>query len=412
MRSATKRTRPQHEDRNLNVIVSQNSAVLRIDMNSGTILEANRSALMLSGYEERDLVGKQIGELAALPDVQVGLGDAPALSSTRSYVIHHLRKKNGAIVLVEIAAGRILPDDTEQLVLLIRDIGEISSMERALIESEEMFRNLAESSPNMIWINRGGVIVYANKQCEDTMGYTRVELYSSSFDFMCLIAPGDRKRAIANFQKHATGKEVEPFEYVCVTKSGKLIDSVIATRLITFNAGRAVLGIVTDISQLKRTENRLKVAAAELREQKKELQEKNAALREVLSQIESEKSLIKKKIVANTERLLMPLLRKLNHSIGPSGEKHLESLEKHIRDLTSSFGLNLSHKAATLSSTQIEICDMIRSGSSTKDIANQFHISVRTVDTQRNRIRKKLGISGTKTNLSSYLRLLEADALD
>ena len=56
--------------------------------------------------------------------------------------------------------------------------------EQVLRESEEKFRNLAEQSPNMIFINRGGRVVYANRRCEELMGYTREEFYAPGFDFL------------------------------------------------------------------------------------------------------------------------------------------------------------------------------------------------------------------------------------
>ncbi|MHC4157150.1 MAG: MEDS domain-containing protein [Planctomycetota bacterium] len=56
----------------------------------------------------------------------------------------------------------------------------------ALRESEEKFRNLAEQSPNMIFINKAGRIVYANERCEKLMGYDREQLCSADFDFLTL----------------------------------------------------------------------------------------------------------------------------------------------------------------------------------------------------------------------------------
>ena len=52
---------------------------------------------------------------------------------------------------------------------IFRDISERKKMEMQLKESEEKFRNLAEQSPNMIFINKGGRVVYANKKCEELM---------------------------------------------------------------------------------------------------------------------------------------------------------------------------------------------------------------------------------------------------
>jgi len=56
------------------------------------------------------------------------------------------------------------------------DITERKRTEEALRESEQTFRTLAENSPNMVFINQGGKIVYANKRCVEVMGYTLEEI--------------------------------------------------------------------------------------------------------------------------------------------------------------------------------------------------------------------------------------------
>lgn len=50
------------------------------------------------------------------------------------------------------------------------ETAEHEKAEKALKESEEKFRSLAEQSPNMIFINSRGRVVYANKKCEEAMG--------------------------------------------------------------------------------------------------------------------------------------------------------------------------------------------------------------------------------------------------
>ncbi|MCJ7577018.1 MAG: PAS domain S-box protein, partial [candidate division Zixibacteria bacterium] len=53
----------------------------------------------------------------------------------------------------------------------------------ALSESEEKFRTLSEQSPNMIFINQKGRVIYANAKCQEVMGYKKEEFYSPNFDF-------------------------------------------------------------------------------------------------------------------------------------------------------------------------------------------------------------------------------------
>jgi PAS domain S-box-containing protein len=109
----------------------------------------------------------------------------------------------------------------------------------------------------MIFINQGGKIVYANKQCEDLMGYTLDEFQDDTFDFLSLIAPEYKAIVALNFNKHLNGQEVETIEYELVTKHGERIHAILSTKLIEYDGKGAILGIVTDISERKRLEDTL-----------------------------------------------------------------------------------------------------------------------------------------------------------
>jgi PAS domain S-box-containing protein len=130
--------------------------------------------------------------------------------------------------------------------------------EKTLRESEEKFRNLADQSPNMIFIYKKDRIAYANKKCEEVMGYTREEFYTPDFDFRTLIAPESRKKIEAAFVKHMKSEDVEPYEYTIVTRDGRRIEVINAPKIIVFEGESAILGIVTDIIERKRAEEELK----------------------------------------------------------------------------------------------------------------------------------------------------------
>jgi len=138
-----------------------------------------------------------------------------------------------------------------------RELSERRHTERKLRESEEKFRNLAEQSPNMIFINSRGRVVYANRKCEEVMGYSREEFYDDEFDFLSLIDPKDVSRVQEAFGRHLAGEEVPPYEYGLLTKSMQSLDAIITTKLIKYENQPALLGIITDISARKRTERLL-----------------------------------------------------------------------------------------------------------------------------------------------------------
>jgi PAS domain S-box-containing protein len=142
-----------------------------------------------------------------------------------------------------------------------RDITENKKAEENLQESEEKFRNLAEKSPNMIFINKKGRVVYANNRCEEVMGYKREEFYSPDFNFFTLIAPESIELLKSSYSRHLKGEEMPPYEYTLITKEGKRIEAILTSKLITYEGEPAILGIITDITEHKRV-------AAELRREK------------------------------------------------------------------------------------------------------------------------------------------------
>ena len=125
------------------------------------------------------------------------------------------------------------------------------------MESEEKFRNLAEESPNMIFINHKGRVVYANKKCEEILGYSRDEFYSANFSFLSLVSPEYVETMKSSFSRHMKGEDVPPYEYVLVTRDGKRIDAIITSKIIKHKNDHALLGIVTDITERKKTERML-----------------------------------------------------------------------------------------------------------------------------------------------------------
>lgn len=134
----------------------------------------------------------------------------------------------------------------------------------ALRESEEKFRNLAEESPNVIFINKQGRVVYINGKSEELMGFTREEFYAPDFDFRTLVAPENADLVEAAFSQHMQGEDVPPYEYALVTREGERIEAIITTKLIRYKGGSAILGIITDITDRKRAEEEIRRRNREL----------------------------------------------------------------------------------------------------------------------------------------------------
>ena len=138
--------------------------------------------------------------------------------------------------------------------------------------------------------------------------------------------------------------------------------------------------------------------------EQKALQETNTALRAVLARIEEEKQEIHRNVQANVEKILMPILHALELELPKIQRKYVELLKTNLEELTSPFINKFSQKYHSLTPTEVKICNMIRNGLQTKEIAQLSGISWATVNRHREHIRRKLGITNSKRNLVTYLQ--------
>ncbi|MFC2088371.1 PAS domain S-box protein, partial [Calditrichota bacterium] len=154
----------------------------------------------------------------------------------------------------------------KNIIAIHEDITERKQAELELKESEEKFRILAEKSPNMIFINLMGRITYVNKKCEEILGYTKKEFYNPDFNFMSLISIESIQIIKENFKKHSQGKDVNPYEYTLLTKQGDILNAIIATKLINYDGQKAILGIITDVTERKKAIDALRESEKRFRE--------------------------------------------------------------------------------------------------------------------------------------------------
>jgi len=114
-------------------------------------------------------------------------------------------------------------------------------------------------------------------------------------------------------------------------------------------------------------------------------------------------------VISNVDKIIMPLLRLVENETSPSQCKYINLLRDSLKEIISPFTERLSNKAVGLTTTEIRICELIRRGLSTKEIAQMEHISSATVNKHRGHIRQKMGIINEKVNLATYLQGLLAE---
>lgn len=139
------------------------------------------------------------------------------------------------------------------------------------------------------------------------------------------------------------------------------------------------------------------------------LQEANTALRAVLANIEAEKQRIYKDMQVNIDKVIMPILQALSVELPKAQRKYVEILQTNLEEITSPFTNRFLYQYQSLTPTEITICNMIRNGLRTKEIAQLRAVSMATINRHREHIRKKLKIANNEINLTTYLQFLLTD---
>lgn len=226
-------------------------------------ITANKAVATIMGVEcPQDLSGKTDFEFYPSELAQKYYDDEQRVMQTGEALINSGEKvitSQGAVQWISTTKVPLQGDKKEIIgvVGIGRDITERKSEEEKRRESEQLFTYLAEFSPNMIFINVKGRVLYANRICEELMGYTREEFYSPNFDFRTLIAPESLELITTAYKRHLDEEDVLPYEYTLITKRGKKIDAIITSKLINYKGEKAILGIITDITERKKAEREL-----------------------------------------------------------------------------------------------------------------------------------------------------------
>jgi DNA-binding CsgD family transcriptional regulator len=138
--------------------------------------------------------------------------------------------------------------------------------------------------------------------------------------------------------------------------------------------------------------------------ERKALQESNTALRTVLTRIEEEKQEIYRNMKMNIDKILMPILHALALELPQTQGKYIELLKTNLEEITSPFVSHLSNSYHSLTPIEITVCNMIRNGLRTKEIAQIRRVSPATINRHRENVRRKLKITNSDVNLATYLQ--------
>lgn len=164
------------------------------------------------------------------------------------------RRRTGGL-----AGPRRRTDDQEQL---SRKHG---PEEKALRPGEEIYRNLVESTLDLIFIvDSRGTYTYVNPRFENVTGYSVNELVGQPFT--CLVAPELIQSTVERFKKGIRGEETGPYEAEIIHYDGDRIPVEFLVTTQYDRAGTALgrFGIGRDITERRKADDALRRITADL----------------------------------------------------------------------------------------------------------------------------------------------------
>jgi PAS domain S-box-containing protein len=311
---------------------------------------------------------------------------------------------------------------------LCRNITVEREYEEALIRTERRFQSITEHASDLVAIlDVNGVFSYVSPSVTNMLGYAAVDVVGKSMtDF---VIPEDHPIAneILAVALDSPGETYRVPDVRVLTRSGEQVwmEGFVSNLLLHPDVSGLVINCrnITErkhaLEKLMESQNELEVRIERrtreltdtnkrLTDERTTLRDRTVALREVLQQVEEGKQSLARQTQANVNKIAIPILESMEAIAGEPLCYQTRLLRSCLEDICCPLALALDKKLPSLSPREHEICQFVRNGLSSKEIAASFRTSEQTVLKQRKTIRRKLGLKHTKTNLASHLRTLSA----
>ncbi len=389
----------------LSSIVRQSQeGVALIDMDAN-LLYVNDAFAHMHGYEASELGGKHVAVFHTEEQMPVVLASIAELRNTGEFHGEIWHKHRDGRVFPTVMHHSLLLDEhgvPTRMVGTARDITDDKLAEAELRESQGKYKLLIDNigCPIMLF-DLNGTLLLINDEGAKNLGGVPADFVGKT---MGKIVPQQADNYLQRLERVAGSGECE--------EHADALDTPFGTRWFWSNLHPArktdgtVYGvqIVTrDMTELKETEESLRAMSEELSAERESLNEKNIALKQVLDYMESQKQGWADKLQANLERAIRPFLDELTKVLPARRGPDIDELRSTLDAILGSDNDDFSRRMEGLTSRELVVCKAIAKGRSSKEIAGDLNLSLLTVMKHREKVRKKLGLTGKRVDLSTYL---------
>ena len=221
---------------------------------------ANPAADQILGTETSGFVGKTIEEaFPPLAETEVPDRYREAAANGTPWNSQQIDYAHGGISgAYEVSAFQTAPNEVAVMFL---DITERKKAEEAIRESEERFRGVIEQLGDATYILFDGRFDLVNPRFCELTGITPEEAAAPDFEFWRLVAPGSVPIIRKRLEQRERGEEVPGiYEFDVQHKDGHVVQVEASVTEIDYRGGKAVLGLLRDITEQKSLKEQLLLA--------------------------------------------------------------------------------------------------------------------------------------------------------
>ena len=407
----------QHSQENLRQIIDLVPHMIFAKNEKGEFILANHAVAEAYGMAVEEIVGLKHDRLHNTPmEVDKMLGDDLEVIKTGYPKFIPEEKftdtRGNTRILQTIKIPYKAVGSSEPAILGVAiDITEYKRASERLKESKRTLSTLLSNLPGMAYRcnnDRDWTMEFVSSGCRGLTGYEADDIINNKMvSYNDIIVTDFQEQVWNDVQKGVDNKK--PFQTVYKIKTKDQKEKWV------WEQGQGILsedgevlaleGFITDITDRMEMEAELRKTSEELKKEQESLIEKNIALKELLDMIEKERKDYQHQISQDIEKSLIPYINKLRDKL-PDGEiEDYNEIEFGIKTILNKDIDDYREKFETLSPREAEIAELIKQGMSTKQITEMLNLSQYTVHKHREQIRKKLGITNKRINLSIYLQL-------
>ncbi len=166
----------------------------------------------------------------------------------------------------------------------------------------------------------------------------------------------------------------------------------------------SVANTLACLIEIKTINQKLEHKAVELESRRRDLDEINTALRVLLNKRDEDRLELEEEFLINVKSLVQPYLESLKQtSLNSLQRAYVDAVESNFKNILSPFRRKLTSQNLSLTSTELQVADLIIDGKRTKEIALLLNVSEKTIAVHRRNLRRKLDLRNTNSSLRTHL---------